>query len=68
MGSSSHTRRNVPYRPTTRVHLDALFVLRRMQTLMWILESRGHPAFRDRWQSWAREDLAAIAQGVAACG
>ena len=49
-------------------HLEALFVLRRMQMLMWIIESREHPAFRDRWQAWAREDLAALAQAVAARG
>jgi hypothetical protein len=25
------------------------------------LESRRHPAFRDRWQAWARDELDAIA-------
>jgi Ser/Thr protein kinase RdoA (MazF antagonist) len=41
-------------------HLQALFVLRRLQMLMWALESRRHPAFRDRWQAWARDELDAI--------
>jgi Ser/Thr protein kinase RdoA (MazF antagonist) len=41
-------------------HLRALFVLRRLQMLMWALESRRHPAFRDRWQVWARDELDAI--------
>jgi Ser/Thr protein kinase RdoA (MazF antagonist) len=42
------------------IHLQALFVLRRMQMLMWALESRQHPAFRDVWQAWARDELDAI--------
>jgi Ser/Thr protein kinase RdoA (MazF antagonist) len=42
------------------IHLHALFVLRRMQMLMWALESRRHAAFRDRWQAWARDELDAI--------
>lgn len=42
------------------IHLQALFVLRRMQMLMWALESRKHAAFRDRWQTWARDELDAI--------
>jgi len=41
-------------------HLRALFVLRRMQMLMWALESRGHAAFRNVWQVWARDELDAI--------
>ena len=42
------------------IHLRALFVLRRMQMLMWALESREHAAFRDVWQDWARDELDAI--------
>ena len=40
----------------TRVetHLDALTVLRRIQLLMWGLESREHPAFRDAWTGVGR--------------
>jgi Ser/Thr protein kinase RdoA (MazF antagonist) len=41
-------------------HLQALFVLRRMQMLIWALESREHAAFRDLWQTWARDELDAI--------
>ena len=52
-------RRALPHDHTT--HLQALFVLRRMQMLMWALESRRHPAFRDSWQAWARDELDAIA-------
>ncbi len=45
-------------------HLESLFVLRRLQLLMWILESREHAAFRDGWQRWAREELNAVAAAV----
>jgi Ser/Thr protein kinase RdoA (MazF antagonist) len=47
------------------VHIRALFVLRRLQMLLWVLESREHAAFRGRWQAWAREELDAIARAVA---
>ena len=45
-------------------HLQALFVLRRMQMLMWALESREHAAFRDAWRVWARDELDGIARAV----
>jgi Ser/Thr protein kinase RdoA (MazF antagonist) len=45
-------------------HLRALFVLRRLQMLMWILESRGHVAFRDHWREWALDEVAGIAGAV----
>ncbi len=47
-------------------HLGALFVLRRMQMLLWILESREHAAFRDSWPTWAREEVDGIARALAA--
>jgi Ser/Thr protein kinase RdoA (MazF antagonist) len=47
-------------------HLDALILLRRLQLLLWIVESREQPAFSERWQRWAREELDAIARLVAA--
>lgn len=46
------------------IHLSALFILRRMQLLLWVLESRDHVAFRDEWQRWARDELDAIATVV----
>ena len=46
------------------IHLSALFVLRRMQILMWVLQSREHAAFRDVWQRWARNELDAIARDL----
>jgi len=48
------------------IHLRALFVLRRMQILMWVLQSRVQAAFRHTWQAWARNELEAIATVVGA--
>jgi Ser/Thr protein kinase RdoA (MazF antagonist) len=48
------------------IHLSAFFVLRRMQLLLWVLQSRDHAAFRDKWQPWARTELDAIAAVVGA--
>jgi Ser/Thr protein kinase RdoA (MazF antagonist) len=38
-------------------HIDAFVVLRGLQLLCWVLESRDHAAFRDDWQPWARKEL-----------
>lgn len=48
------------------IHLRALFVLRRMQILLWVLQSRDQAAFRDTWQAWAGNELDAIATVVGA--
>jgi Ser/Thr protein kinase RdoA (MazF antagonist) len=48
-------RRALP--PDADVHLRALIILRRVQLLMWILESREHAAFRDDWHPWASKEL-----------
>ena len=45
-------------------HLSRLFVLRVLQILVWILESREHAAFRDHWRTWAREELDWLATAV----
>jgi Ser/Thr protein kinase RdoA (MazF antagonist) len=45
-------------------HLAAFALLRRMQILMWILESREHAAFRDEWREWSREELDGIAEAM----
>lgn len=47
-------------------HLKALVILRRLQILMWILESREHVAFRNDWEDWANEDLARLSGAIAA--
>ncbi len=47
------------------LHLESLFVLRRMQMLLWILESREHATFRDEWRMWARAELDRIAAVMA---
>ena len=38
-------------------YLYAFRLLRKLQLLLWIVESREHAAFRDEWQAWARYDL-----------
>jgi Ser/Thr protein kinase RdoA (MazF antagonist) len=47
-------------------HLRAFAILRRIQILMWVLESREHAAFRDEWQVWAGEDLAGLTMALEA--
>jgi len=41
-------------------HVQALIILRKMQILMWFLESRQHVAFRDNWRRWSQEEVADI--------
>lgn len=43
--------------PGYEADLAAFKVLRLMQVVIWILESRDHPTFRDRWQAWAADEL-----------
>jgi Ser/Thr protein kinase RdoA (MazF antagonist) len=52
--------RHRPLPPGHDTHLRALFVLRRIQILMWILESRRHSAFREHWTEWAGDEINAI--------
>ena len=47
------------------VHLRALIILRRVQLLMWILESREHAAFRDDWHPWANKELRGLPAALA---
>lgn len=56
--------RQRPLPPEYDDHLRALAILRRVQLIMWILESRGSAAFRDDWRSWARKDVRALAGAV----
>jgi Ser/Thr protein kinase RdoA (MazF antagonist) len=53
--------RELPLPSDHERHLESLFQLRRLQMLMWVLESREHPSFRGHWQAWARELLDEIA-------
>jgi Ser/Thr protein kinase RdoA (MazF antagonist) len=57
----------VRYRPLPagfETHLHALVVLRRVQLLLWILESREQAAFREKWRTWAGEELDAVRRAV----
>ena len=49
-------------------HLNALFILRRVQILMWILESRDHAAFRGDWRDWASDELSGIVTAMRPVG
>jgi Ser/Thr protein kinase RdoA (MazF antagonist) len=42
--------------------IEAFWRLRLLQMVMWMIESREHPAFRDRWRGWVRADLEALAR------
>jgi Ser/Thr protein kinase RdoA (MazF antagonist) len=57
-----------PLTPGHEAHLDALIILRRLQILMWVLESRQHPAFRDEWKHWARLDIDTVAAALGGGG
>jgi hypothetical protein len=50
-----------------RPHLEAFAMLRRMQLLMSVIESRRHAAFRDHWQESARTQLRGLARILSAC-
>lgn len=54
--------RPLPRRAET--HLEAFGTLRQMNLLMWVVESRDHPAFRDDCQAWTREQLRDLAAAV----
>ena len=56
------TLRGLP--PRAEEHLAALELLRRLQMVMWVLESREHPRFRTTWRAWARADLDALAAAL----
>jgi Ser/Thr protein kinase RdoA (MazF antagonist) len=43
--------------PAHEDYLETFFALRHLQLLMWVLESREHPTFRDQWQEWAQDEL-----------
>ncbi|MCE7981147.1 MAG: homoserine kinase [Caldilinea sp. CFX5] len=46
-------------------YLETFFALRRIQLMSWVIESREHPAFRDGWVRWARNDLEELAKFLA---
>jgi Ser/Thr protein kinase RdoA (MazF antagonist) len=50
-------------RPLPAAHetaLPAFLMLRRIQTIMWQVDSRDHPAFRNRWQAGVTYDLGVL--------
>lgn len=45
--------------------IAGLIQLRRVQILLWVLESRHHPAFADEWRESSAEELDAIRRALA---
>ena len=43
--------------PEHKGHLQTFMDLRDLQMMLWALEMRDHPGFRDRWQGWVRDTL-----------
>ena len=56
--------RRMPLPANAEPIIDALIAFRGLQLITWILESREHAAFRDRWREWARGDVAWLAGRV----
>ena len=52
--------RHLALPPSAETHLNALFILRKIQILVWILESRNHASFRDHWFEWAGDEINSI--------
>jgi Ser/Thr protein kinase RdoA (MazF antagonist) len=46
-----------PLDPAHEAYLNSFFALRCLQLLIWVLESREHPTFRDQWRAWAEDEL-----------
>lgn len=54
-----------PFPEQHEAYLDTFLALRRIQLLIWVIESRDHPAFRAGWVEWARNDLQELGQFLA---
>jgi Ser/Thr protein kinase RdoA (MazF antagonist) len=54
--------RHRPLPPRIEEDIEAFWRLRLLQLIMWMIESREHPGFRDRWRGWVRADLAELAR------
>jgi Ser/Thr protein kinase RdoA (MazF antagonist) len=55
-------RRIRPLPSNHEAYLATFFILRRLQLLMWVLQSREHPAFRAWWREAAEDDLGRLQQ------
>jgi len=56
-------RRPLPPEPETV--LATFVMLRLLQIMMWVLESRDHPAFQ-QWRKWTEDDLGTLRRQMAA--
>ena len=50
-------RRSRPLSAEQEEHLGAFMALRRLQDLLWVIEERFRPAFRDSWQAQTIDGL-----------
>jgi len=46
-----------PLSPAHEDYLQTFMDLRELQMMLWALEMREHPGFRDRWEGWVKETL-----------
>jgi Ser/Thr protein kinase RdoA (MazF antagonist) len=51
--------RGRPLPPEPETVLDVLVILRVLQIMMWVMESRDHPAFQ-QWRDWMAHDLGVL--------
>lgn len=51
-----------PFPEQHEAYLDTFLALRRIQLMIWVIESRDHPAFRAGWAEWARNDVQELGQ------
>ena len=50
-------RRSRPLSAEQERHLETFMALRRLQDLLWVIEERDRPAFRDTWQALMLDQL-----------
>ncbi len=50
-------RRSRPLSVKQERHLETFMALRRLQDLLWVIEERRQPAFRDRWHALMMDQL-----------
>jgi Ser/Thr protein kinase RdoA (MazF antagonist) len=53
-------RRSRPLSMEQEKHLGTFMALRTLQDLLWVIEQRDQPAFRDRWQAQTADSMQAL--------
>jgi Ser/Thr protein kinase RdoA (MazF antagonist) len=57
-------RRSRPLSTAQEEHLSTFMALRTLQDLLWVIEERDQPAFRDRWQTQMIDRLQALREFI----